>query len=115
MALTVMNPTRAPHYVWGDNCDGWHLLDNDQLSIIQECMPSGKQEKRHYHTHAQQFFYILSGLASIEVAGQNYNVPAGNGIHVPAGEPHQLCNKESRDLHFLVISQPKSHGDRVLV
>jgi hypothetical protein len=56
----------APHYVWGDNCDGWHLLQESNLSVIEERMPPGASEVRHFHTNAQQFFFILSGRAVME-------------------------------------------------
>lgn len=49
----------AEHYTWGGNCDGWHLVKNAELSIIEERMPSGTAEVRHFHQRAQQFFYIL--------------------------------------------------------
>jgi len=26
----------AEHYIWGDQCDGWHLVKNNDLSIIHE-------------------------------------------------------------------------------
>jgi hypothetical protein len=29
----------AEHYIWGDNCDGWHLVNNKDLSVIHERMP----------------------------------------------------------------------------
>jgi oxalate decarboxylase/phosphoglucose isomerase-like protein (cupin superfamily) len=38
------------------------------LSVIEEQMPSGASEVRHYHRNAQQFFFILSGQATLEAA-----------------------------------------------
>lgn len=55
----IKNQTNAEHYIWGAHCEGWHLVKTDDLSIIQERMPPGTAEKRHYHQHAQQFFFIL--------------------------------------------------------
>ena len=107
------NNDNAPHYKWGDNADGWHLLQSYSLSVIEERVPPGASEKRHHHIHSQQFFYILEGTAHIEISGEVHEVSERNGIHVPAGVDHQLMNKQDSDLWFLVISQPKSHGDRV--
>jgi len=111
--MNIINTENSEHYKWGANSDGWHLLKSDALSVIQERVPSGESEERHYHQSAQQFFYILSGVAHIELSGIEHIVTAGNSLHVPANEPHQLVNKSADELHFLVISQPKSHGDRV--
>lgn len=85
------------------------------LSVIQERVPSGCREVRHYHQQAEQFFFVLSGIASIEVDGNEYKLEAEQGIHVPAGKPHQLQNEQSHDLEFLVTSVPPSHGDRITV
>ncbi len=109
----MINTNNAEHYNWGNGSDGWHLLKSDSLSIIQERVSPGESEQRHYHNKAQQFFYILSGVACIELSGEEHEVTAGSGLHVPAGKPHQLMNKGVVDLQFLVISEPMSHGDRV--
>jgi hypothetical protein len=42
----------AEHYLWGDHCDGWHLVKNQDLSIIHERMPANTSEIKHYHQHS---------------------------------------------------------------
>lgn len=103
----------AEHYVWGEACDGWHLLKSDRLSVIQECMPPGTAEQRHYHERAQQVFYILEGRATFEIDGQINTMERGQSVHIPPGTPHRIQNNEITDLRFLVISEPKAHGDRL--
>lgn len=102
----------ARHYVWGNGCDGWHLLEGDDLSVIEERVPPGAAEARHRHHRARQFFYILVGEATLEVEGQAHRLRAGEGLHVPPGAAHQLRNEGNMEIRFLVISAPKSHGDR---
>ena len=55
------------HYQWGDGCDGWVLLDTNELSVKQECMPAQTSESLHYHEKAQQFFFILKGIGTFVV------------------------------------------------
>jgi len=55
------------HYQWGDGCDGWVLVDTPGLSVKQERMPQQTAETLHYHTVAQQFLYMLKGIAVIKV------------------------------------------------
>jgi mannose-6-phosphate isomerase-like protein (cupin superfamily) len=105
----------AEHYTWGEHCDGWHLLRSDSLSVIQERMPPGTAEQRHFHERAQQVFFILSGEATFEVGGETLTVAPQESLHVPPGTPHRIANHGATDLHFLVISEPKAHGDRVNV
>jgi mannose-6-phosphate isomerase-like protein (cupin superfamily) len=38
---------------------------------------------------------------------------AGQGLEVPPGIPHRFRNVAEAEVVFLVISAPKSHGDRV--
>ncbi|MDB5140749.1 MAG: cupin [Mucilaginibacter sp.] len=109
----ITSTDNAEHYNWGENCDGWHLLRTDSLSVIQERMPPATSEQLHYHEHAQQVFYILLGIATFEIEGKTKTVQPGQSIHVPKKTKHRIINKGNIDLHFLVISEPKSHGDRV--
>jgi mannose-6-phosphate isomerase-like protein (cupin superfamily) len=111
----VINESNAEHYVWGGDCDGWHLLKTPSLSVIKERMPAGREEVRHYHNRAHQFFYILSGQASLEVDGVHHKIKANEGFSVPSKVPHKLKNAESNELIFVLISSPMSHGDRVIL
>jgi mannose-6-phosphate isomerase-like protein (cupin superfamily) len=111
--MRAIDITSAPHYRWGKASAGWHLLDRDDLSVIQERVPPGDQEHRHRHVRARQFFYILSGEATLEIAGAEVVLAAGQGVEVPPGTPHQLFNRSSADVEMLVMSAPRSHGDRV--
>jgi len=104
----------AEHYVWGEGCDGWHLVKSDELSLIEERMPPGTAEARHWHRQAQQFFYVLAGRATMEIGGEVVALGAGEGVHIAAGVAHQMKNDSEEDVRFLVISQPRAHGDRVV-
>jgi oxalate decarboxylase/phosphoglucose isomerase-like protein (cupin superfamily) len=42
-------------------------VKDENLSVIEEFMPSGRCEVRHYHKKAQQFFFVLSGGVMMEV------------------------------------------------
>lgn len=110
--MATVSRNNAEHYIWGDHCDGWHLLKDQNLSVILERVPAGKSEVRHRHNLAQQFFFILSGTASIEVDGVNHVVPQGTGLSVAAGVPHHFKNESYEDVEFLVVSQPATSGDR---
>jgi mannose-6-phosphate isomerase-like protein (cupin superfamily) len=112
VAIAPVGIDDAEHYRWGDVCDGWHLLKLDGLSVIRERVPAGVSETRHRHARARQFFYILDGAALIEVDGKRHAIAAGQGLHVPPGAAHQFRNESESDVHFLVVSVPKSHGDR---
>ena len=105
----------AEHYVWGGSCDGWHLLKDPSLSVIQERVPPGVGEVRHFHGHARQFFYVLTGVATLEFEGYSVQLNPGEGSEVPPEVPHRFMNNTELEVSFLVISAPSTIGDRTNV
>jgi mannose-6-phosphate isomerase-like protein (cupin superfamily) len=113
--MEIVSLGNAEHYTWGDVCDGWHLLKSAALSVIQERVPPGGSETMHYHEKAHQFFFVLSGAATLETEGQRLVLGPQQGLSIPPNVPHRLLNEAQTDLSFIVVSSPMSHGDRVLV
>jgi len=103
----------APHYKWADVCDGWRLVDHSELSILEERVPPKGAEVRHYHEKARQFFYILSGEATLEIESHEYKISEGTGMEVPPGSRHRFMNQSDRDVVFLVTSVPSTREDRI--
>ena len=102
----------AQQYEWAANCEGWHLVRAASMSVIEERMPPGTCEVRHWHARARQFFYVLSGTIVMEVVGVTHDLPPGFGIELPSGTAHQARNRGPGDARFLVISSPPHQGDR---
>ena len=109
----MIDRQNAEHYSWGNGCDGWHLLKADELSIIEERIPPGASEVRHYHQKARQFFYVLAGVLSFEIDGKIYDLQSREGVEIGPSIPHRVFNRSADDAEFLVVSSPPSHGDRV--
>lgn len=102
-------------YTWGKKCKGWHLVNTKSLGVIQEIMPPSTEEVKHKHNLSQQFFYILKGVAVFEIDGNNISISEGEGIHIKKKVIHKIKNNNDVDLEFLVISEPHSHGDRIII
>jgi len=102
----------AEHYVWGEVCDGWHLLKDPSLSVIQERVPPGASETRHFHSSARQFLYVLTGVATLELDGHCIELKAGEGFDIPPTIRHRFANRSAAEVSFLVISSPATQGDR---
>lgn len=111
--MTTVSRDNAPHYSWGDGCDGWRLVDTDALSVIEERVPPGCAEIEHLHERARQFFRILEGEAVLKIDGVEHRLIAGTGIEVPPETPHKFINRSNTDVRFLVISAPSTRGDRI--
>jgi mannose-6-phosphate isomerase-like protein (cupin superfamily) len=110
MVTSIKN---AEHYVWGEACDGWHLLPREDMSIIQERVPAGAAEVMHRHTKARQFFYILDGEATVVFEDHQVVLQSGDGLEIPPLVRHQFRISSNADVHFLVLSYPTTRGDRV--
>jgi mannose-6-phosphate isomerase-like protein (cupin superfamily) len=108
----VISKATAERFVWGGTCDGWHLARGEDLSVAQEVMPPGTSEERHYHARVRQFFFVLSGEATLELAGSVERLRAQEGLEVAPGLPHQMRNDSAEALEFLVISSGLSRNDR---
>ncbi|MBA4853792.1 cupin domain-containing protein [Emticicia sp. BO119] len=113
--FTAIDKQTASHYLWGDNCESWVLVDSAGLSVKQESMPGGAREKLHFHTYAQQFFYILKGTAIFYAKGERIVVDEQKGLLINPGTKHYIANETDEILSFLVISQPTTNQDRTTI
>lgn len=109
----VISLQSTEQYQWGQSGIGWFLKKSEDITIVEERIAPGVREVRHYHEVAWQFFYILEGSAVIEVDGQEYMLGRYDGIEIDAGEIHQLCNRGTEYVRFLLVSRPNSFNDRV--
>jgi mannose-6-phosphate isomerase-like protein (cupin superfamily) len=109
----VRSKASVPPAIWGQECKAWELLASADLSIKHEHMPAGTQEVRHRHARAQQFFFVLSGVLTLELSGHQHELAAHEGLPVPPGENHQAINTGDDPVEFLVISSPSTFRGRI--
>jgi len=116
MPAKIVSTANAEHYKWGGpggtDSDGWYLVRTAELNMIEELMPPGTAEMRHFHKQARQFFYVLAGELTLEVEHHDFVVHAGQGLEIAPGQAHQAMNRSKGDVRILVTSQPPSHDDR---
>jgi mannose-6-phosphate isomerase-like protein (cupin superfamily) len=118
MPAQIISTKSAEHYKWGGpqgtDCDGWHLVKTDELSVIEELMPPGTSEARHSHVHARQLFYVIEGELTLEVEHHDFVLQSGEGLEISPGQRHQAMNRSAKPVRLLVTSQPPSHSDRIM-
>ena len=113
MSNLLISKENAEHYIWGNKCDCWMLVDSENLSIKQELMPVGEREKLHCHEKSQQFFFILKGEATFYVEEEIFTVIPQKGLLIKPNIKHYIANESNEILEFLVISQPNTSKDRI--
>lgn len=108
--ITLNTAERA---VWGKAGAGWMLSSSAEHSIAERLLAPGVREIKHYHEKSWQFFYVLTGIGTICVDGEEIELGPNEAIEIAAGAKHQMVNAGEEDLKFIVISMPNSVGDRV--
>lgn len=69
--------------------------------------PAGEGSPMGLHTHpVDQFFYVLSGVMSIEIEGKQLEAEPGSLVFFPAGVPHRNWNAGSEPTVHLAIQVP---------
>ena len=87
-----------------------------QQSLAEATLPPGGSTTRHYHPRTEEIYYILSGEARMEIAGEVTDVSPGDAIAIPPGAPHQIHNTGTVALKFLCCCAPGyEHDDTVLL
>ncbi len=113
MTIDKKSTKNSTHYTWGEQCDGWHLLDIPLMSVKQERIPQGAGEKWHGHLFANQFFYVISGEATFELDGKVIVVSANESLHIPPKKLHRVTNRHTNDLNLLLTTIPVDVSDRI--
>ena len=103
----------AEQYIWGEVCDGWHLLKREDISVIQERVPAGGAVVMHHHQNARQFFYVLEGEGRMVFEAHEVVLRKGQGLEIPPMMKPRFRNQSGDDVHFLVLSVPSTSRDRI--
>lgn len=111
----IQSKENTAHYFWGEHCDSWVFHQSENLVVKNEMMPPKTSEKLHFHESAQQFFYILKGKATFYIEEEKFSVKSGEGISIEPKKKHFIANETSENLEFLVISNPSTDNDKVLI
>ena len=78
-------PAREVRWSAGTPCPV--LIDrNCELAIFNE----RARQDRHYHPRGTETYLVLEGRMTIEVAGQEYVLEAGDLITIPPGSVHEV-------------------------
>jgi len=76
-------------------------------------MPAGTKEKLHFHSNAQQFFFVLKGKAAFYHNDKKETIESQQGFLAIPITRHYIANETQEALEFLVISQPDTTNDRI--
>jgi quercetin dioxygenase-like cupin family protein len=73
-------------------------------------LPAGGIDPQAPHTE-DEVYYVVSGVAQINVAGEDRPVQAGSIVYVAANAPHKF-HSIKQDLDLLVFFAPAEYSNR---
>jgi len=62
---------------------------------------TGTGSKPHFHPD-ETFNYVLEGKLKVDMDGEQFFVPAGSLLHIPANMPHVVVASDEGDATYLV-------------
>jgi mannose-6-phosphate isomerase-like protein (cupin superfamily) len=84
-------------------------------SLAEARLLVGGSTQEHYHTKAEEIYYITAGAGRIRIEGETCDVKAGDAIAIPPGQKHKLWNIGEETLKLLCCCAPAyEHSDTVI-
>lgn len=126
--MSVQNPALDPHTVEAINRSSYpeqyrsrvlprfkrrlgHALGLTHIGINQTTLPPGKESSmRHWHTHEDEFVFVLEGEVVLRTGQGEQLLKAGMCAGFPAGveDGHHLINRSAADAVYLEVSNRDS-------
>lgn len=118
--MDIRNIAEVPSFTTKDGSEIRELLaDRNSCirnqSLAEARLPPGARTTKHHHPRTEEIYYILTGTARMEIAGELRDVGPGDAIAIPPGAVHQITNTGPATLCFLCCCAPGyEHDDTVL-
>ena len=87
---------------------------NDFGVNVLRLPPGAWSSQRHWHTHEDEFVYVLEGVATLVTDAGEEELHAGDCAGFRAGEPdgHHIQNRSAADVVVLEVGARKRADDR---
>jgi mannose-6-phosphate isomerase-like protein (cupin superfamily) len=80
--------------------------DGDFSLMERTLPPGGRRPPPHRHVNCSEAYFVLEGLVTVTVAGQDLSAEPEGFVLVPRGEAHTFGNGGEREARLLVIHAP---------
>ena len=75
-------------------------------SLAEIRHPPGTASLEHYHTEAEEVYFVLSGKGGVRVDGETHSIGPGDVVIITPGERHKVWQEGEGDLVLLVTCVP---------
>ena len=76
--------------------------------------PPGTASQEHYHTEAEEVYYVVEGQGAVCVDGKTRNIGPGDVVVIVPGERHKVWQEGEGDLVLLVTCVPAYSVEEVI-
>jgi mannose-6-phosphate isomerase-like protein (cupin superfamily) len=85
--------------------------DDGDLSLMERTLPvGGRRPPPHRHTNCSEAYFVLDGLVSVIVEGEELIVEREGFVLVPRGTAHTFGNAGQEEARLLVMHAPAMDG-----
>lgn len=83
-------------------------------SLAEIRHPPGKASREHYHTVAEEVYYVVQGRGQIRVDGETQAIGPGDLVVIAPGQRHKIWPEGLGDLVLLVTCVPAYSLEEVI-
>ncbi len=118
--MTITNLSDVPSFTTKDGSEIRELLAHRNSpirnqSLAEARLPAGGSTQEHYHSRAEEIYYITHGTGRIRIDGETREVKPGDAIAILRGKRHKLWNTGAGVLRLLCCCAPAyEHDDTVI-
>ena len=83
-------------------------------SLAEIRHPPGTASQEHYHTEAEEVYFVIEGQGGLRVDGETHSIGPGDVVVITPGERHKVWQEGEGDLVLLVSCVPAYTVDEVV-
>ncbi len=83
------------------------LVGSGNMSFGLAVLDPGRVHGVHHHPHANEFYYVLVGLAKVTLGDKNFVAGPGTTIYIPKGTKHGVVNESEKPFSFIWVIEGK--------
>ena len=83
-------------------------------SLAEIRHPPGTASQEHYHTEAEEVYFVLDGQGGIYIDGETHDIGPGDVVVIVPGQRHKVSQRGKDELVLLVTCVPAYSEDEVV-
>jgi len=117
LEMDTKNLSEVPAFITKDGSEIRELLSHrnsaiQNQSLAEARVPVGGSTMEHYHSRAEEIYFITAGTGRMKIETDVREVRSGDAVAIPPGRKHKIWNTGSETLRLLCCCAPAyEHSD----